>query len=181
MYGHDAYASQPYASTPSAGGVAPVVYTYVASGGINFGGASLNAKVKDFIASGGVIFGGAALTTETDTYEGSGGLVFGGAAETSYREEAPARGGIPGPLPRKHEEWHYLPGPPVHYDYEGFGGIIFGGSAETRFVPARRRLARPPRPEPVEAIPTSDVVIRRWREENAEDEAILLMLIASDD
>ncbi|MGH7261617.1 MAG: hypothetical protein ACREI9_13225 [Nitrospiraceae bacterium] len=85
------------------GGAAVLKKTKVfrATGGIVFAGAALYAKVKRFIASGGIVFGGAAVLKKTKATAGSGGAVFGGAALTSYvpatiqapREPAPQGGG----------------------------------------------------------------------------------------
>jgi hypothetical protein len=65
--------------------ISEIIYTYVPSGGMTFGGAAGWKQIKLYIPSGGITFAGAALTngSRTTTYTPSGGIQFGGTGPFS--------------------------------------------------------------------------------------------------
>lgn len=132
-------------------GGSPVTYTYVATGGIVFGGSATIATTHAYTPTGGVVFGGTGTTSYvavaapvvfagsgdfeirhgkkylTAEYLPTGGLVFGGHAAVSRTFAAP-------PPRKRARKFHGAAKVSRTYAPKTGGRIRFIGRAETSFV-----------------------------------------------
>ncbi|HZQ35584.1 MAG TPA: hypothetical protein VFD32_06600 [Dehalococcoidia bacterium] len=86
-------------------------FSYTASGGLTFGGASDINRNRVLAAAGGIVFGGSAVKTAVRNVVAAGGIVFGGAATVAFHSAVRI--------------------------VQAAGGIVFGGAATVSYVGQR--------------------------------------------
>jgi hypothetical protein len=109
--------------TVAAGG-GTQTFTYSATGGIVFAGASEVVKGKTFTASGGISFNGSASIATSHAYTVSGGITFGGQSTSFSPPPAPAPSAGGGFYSRRTRP----------FVCDARGRISFAGTAASAFV-----------------------------------------------
>ena len=112
-----------------------VTYTYIATGGITFGGsATISRTFGGNVATGGIVFGSPGIYSITYIPPApTGGIIFGGATTVARAYAISATGGI------------IFAGSATAYVVHvvtGTGGIVFGGSATVTLILTTPTLAQ---------------------------------------
>lgn len=113
-----------YISTPADVFSSPRYTTVVSAGGLQFGGAGVNARVRTLAAAGGLQFGGAASFAKGKTIVPVGGLAFAGTSVMARARAIAASGGI-----IFSGSAGFATGGSNSFSYTAAGGLTYAGSA----------------------------------------------------
>lgn len=113
-----------YISTPADVFSSPRYTTVVSTGGLQFGGAGVNARVRTLAAAGGLQFGGAASFAKGKTIVPVGGLAFAGTSVMARARAIAASGGI-----IFSGSTGFATGGSNSFSYTAAGGLTYAGSA----------------------------------------------------